>query len=92
MLLIMLVIRAVSYPSKFESLKDEEWCVRMYECLVYIIHFIFPIADVCCSSTFWWKMEFLFASLSQEDESFLKQQVRTVIFCFTANIIRSQFH
>ncbi|XP_031742671.1 uncharacterized protein LOC101208951 isoform X2 [Cucumis sativus] len=30
---------------------------------------------VCCSSTFWWKMEFLFASLSQEDESFLKQQI-----------------
>lgn len=30
---------------------------------------------VCCSSTFWWKMECLFASLSQEDESFLKQQI-----------------
>ncbi|KAG6578818.1 hypothetical protein SDJN03_23266, partial [Cucurbita argyrosperma subsp. sororia] len=30
---------------------------------------------VCCSSTFWWKVEFLFASISQEDESFLKQQI-----------------
>ncbi|XP_022990203.1 uncharacterized protein LOC111487166 [Cucurbita maxima] len=30
---------------------------------------------VCCSSSFWWKMEFLFAPVSQEDESFLKQQI-----------------
>ena len=93
------------YPSSnLESLLGEECLVfvyRMYACTVaYFLNMtmlmlffcIFPIADVCCSSTFWWKVEFLFASLSQEDESFLKQQVRATIFYYTANTSSSQFH
>lgn len=75
-------------------------CVYLYVCMYsflflkhgHVMRFFFASADVCCSSTFWWKMEFLFASVSQEDESFLKQQVRTTVSYCSANINNPQWY
>lgn len=95
MLLVMLEVWLLTsfLYSNFRSSPE-----RQHYCIFCTYHKILLVSvGLACSGPFWNKMESIFASVSSEDLSYLKQQVlitlvpRVINFPFSFDIISSKF-